>query len=166
MSELIDRIKAHVIEDGDCWIWQGCLQSCGSTPLIHYAGKVVGVRRAILLDRGVELGAMQATYTCDNEMCVHPNHTAPRPRAFIQKRIRKQLSASDETLRNRSTAMGIRRSRIAKHSIEFAREVRAAEGTNKSIADRFNIDPADVSAIRRRRIWKEYVRCPLTGALL
>jgi hypothetical protein len=165
VTELIDRIKKHVVEDGDCWVWQGCVQSCGSTPLIRYKGKVTAVRRAVLLDQGVVLGQRQATYTCDNDMCVNPEHTAARNRTTIQKRLRQQLSASDEILRSRNIAMAVRRSVRAKHSMEFARAVRAAEGTNKVIADQFNITPADVSAIRRRHIWKEYARCPLTGEL-
>lgn len=164
---LIERIRQRVIEEGECWNWTGALQTCGSTPTMKYNGTVMAVRRAIMLERGVPMGKGRATYTCGNPMCVNPEHVGVRSIAAIQKRTIANLSAAQELIRGHNIAHALRKNK--KHtrlSMEIAREIRAAEGTHLEIAKRYALDPADVSAIKRRRIWKEYVRNPLTGEMM
>lgn len=167
MSNLILRIQGNSIADEECWIWQGAIQQCGTVPMIRYNGASTGVRRAILLERGVTLGKWQATYTCSNPLCVNPEHVVARPRSSIQKRAYAAQSKSDIVARNKKIADGLRASshRI-RLSIEIAREIRAAEGTNVVIAQKYGIDPSDVSAIKLRKVWKEYTRNPMTGELM
>jgi predicted XRE-type DNA-binding protein len=166
MTNLIERIRKHITEDGDCWVWHGALQSCGAVPMIRYDNRTVAVRRAILLERGVVLAGRQATYTCGNELCVNPEHTASAHRTTIQKRIAARRTQAEEILRGRNIALAIRaKSPRVKRSLEFARTIRAAEGSQREIAKRFSMTQTEVSEIRRGRIWKEYEHCPLTGML-
>jgi hypothetical protein len=166
MSELITRIRKHIVEEGECWVWHGCVQSCGATPTMRYKGKTMAVRRAILLDRGVAMVHMQATYNCDNPKCVNPEHTVRAERRTIQARIRRETTAGDEMLRKRAIAMGIRRtSKRIKLSMEIARAVRAAPGTNVEKAKQFNIPVGEVGAIMRERTWKEYASNPWSGLM-
>jgi hypothetical protein len=134
--------------------------------MIRYDDRTMAVRRAILLDRGVALAGRQATYTCGNALCVNPEHTVSAHRTTIQKRIAAKRTEAEEILRGRNIALAIRANgKRIKRSLEFAREIRAAEGTQREIAQRYGSTQSEVSEIKRGLKWKEYVRCPLTGAL-
>lgn len=166
MTDLITRIQAHATEQDGCWIWHGAMQSNSTVPMIRYGNGTMSVRRAILVDRGSMMTNLQATYTCGNPLCVNPEHVEAVRRSTLQKRIAARRTEAEEILRGRNIAMAIRASspRI-KRSLEFAREIRAAEGTQREIAQRYGSTQSEVSEIKRGLKWKEYVRCPLTGAL-
>jgi hypothetical protein len=166
MTELITRIRKHIVEEGDCWNWTGCVQSCGATPTIRYNGQAMAVRRAILLDKGVAMLHMQATYNCNNPRCVNPEHTVRAERRTIQTRIRDNTPAGDELLRRRAIAMGVRRTnKRIKLSMEIARAVRDAPGTYGEKSAQFNIPIGEIGAIMRERVWKEYDSNPWSGLM-
>ena len=166
MTELIRRIRNLVTEEGDCWIWHGAMQSNSTVPMIRYGNGTMSVRRAILVDRGATVTNLQATYTCGNPLCVNPEHVEAVRRGTLQKRIAARRTEAEEILRGRNIALAIRANgKRIKRSLEFAREIRAAEGTQREIAQRYGSTQSEVSEIKRGLKWKEYVRCPLTGAL-
>ena len=166
MTDLITRIQSHAIERDGCWIWHGATASTGNVPVIRYNNKSTAVRRAILIDRGASVEGYLATYTCGNPLCVNPDHVERVSRAKLQKRVAAKQSEGQKAMKGRNIAMAIRASspRI-KRSMELAREIRAAEGTQREIAKRYGVGQPEVSAIRRGATWREYVRCPMTGAL-
>lgn len=166
MTNLIDRILNHVTEEGDCWIWHGAMQSNGTIPMIRYGKKTMSVRRAVLVDRGAPVSGYQATCTCGNRLCVNPDHVEAVRRSTLQKRVFAKRTEAEEILRGRNIAMALRANgKRIKRSLDFAREIRAAEGSQREIAKRFGATQSEVSEIRRGVKWKEYVRCPLTGVL-
>lgn len=151
---LIDTIKKHVVEEGDCWNWTGALQSCGSVPTMRWHGRVGAVRRFILLDRGVDLGKRLATYTCGNAECVNPEHIAPATRQRVQVRTVGE---------SRYTSNPMRRKRLAdkarlhsKLTLEQALAIRQADGKQDDIAARFGVSQATVSVIKRGVTWQDY----------
>jgi hypothetical protein len=166
MTDLITRIQSHAIERDGCWIWHGAMASSGNVPIIRYNNKSTAVRRAILIDRGVSVEGYLATYTCGNHLCVNPDHVERVSRNKLQMRIAAKQSDGQKALKGRNIALAIRaKNPNVKHSMAFAREIRAAEGSQREIAKRYGIGQSEVSAIRRGATWKEYVRCPLTGAM-
>lgn len=154
MDELIERIRKHVVEEGDCWNWTGALQSRSAVPTMNYKRKVGAVRRFILLEQGVDLGKRLATYTCGNPLCVNPEHVAPASRRAVQVRSAKELAYQTSPVLRKKLSDNARKR--AKLTPELARQVREADGTQDSIAARFGISKAAVSAIKRGKIWKDY----------
>lgn len=158
---LIDTIKKHVVEEGECWNWTGAMQSCGSTPTMHYKHKVGSVRRFILLERGHNQPTMVATYTCGNEKCVHPEHTAWAIRRTVQQRTTNELGYQGDLIRRKKLAEAARKN--AKLTMELANQVREAEGPQHEIAERFGISQGTVSRLKRNEIWKTYGGNPFAG---
>jgi hypothetical protein len=161
MSELIDRIRKHIIEEGDCWNWTGALQSSGTVPTMNYKRKVGAVRRFILLEQGVDLSKRLATYTCGNPMCVNPEHVAPATRRNVQRRTTEEQAHQSDVLRCKKLADKARQHSKLTH--EQAMQVREAEGNQYAIAKRFGVSQATVSAIKLGKTWRSYTGNPFAG---
>lgn len=164
MSRLIDTIKKHVVEEGDCWNWTGALQSPGVTPTMRWNGKVGSVRRFILLERDGKTPNAQphlATYSCSNPMCVHPEHTTWALRRTVQRRTTREQRHQSDIVRCKKLADKARTR--AKLTPELAAAVREAEGVQHEIAVRFGISQATVSAIKTGRTWRTYGATPFSG---
>jgi hypothetical protein len=151
---LIDTIKKHVVEEGDCWNWTGALQSCGSVPTMRWQGRVGAVRRFILLDQGVNLDKRLATYTCGNAECVNPEHIAPTTRQRVQVRtVTESNYTSNPVRRKRVSDQARLRSKL---TLEQALAIREADGKQDDIAARFGVSQATVSVIKRGVTWQDY----------
>lgn len=151
---LIDTIKKHVVEEGDCWNWTGALQSCGSVPTIRWQGKVGAVRRFVLLDQGVDLTKRLATYTCGNPSCVNPEHLAPTTRKRVQVRTVAESNYTANPMRRKRLADKARlRSKL---TLDQVIAIRAADGTQDAIAARFGVSQATVSVIKLGKTWRDY----------
>ena len=71
---LLERIKARVIEEGDCWIWQGCMN--GTIPQTYLGNRRVGGVRVALwreLKGAVPRGKVVSN-SCGDDRCVNPDH--------------------------------------------------------------------------------------------
>lgn len=151
---LVELIRKHVVEEGDCWNWTGALQTCGSVPTMNYGGKVGAVRRFILEERGVVLGKRLATYTCGNKLCVNPEHTGPATRRAVQVRSAETLGHLANPARRKKLSDNARKR--AKITQEIADQVRAADGTQKQKAEIFGISQSQISRIMRNKNWLRY----------
>ena len=158
---LIDTIKKHIVEDGECWNWVGALQACGATPTMRWNGKIGSVRRFLMLERGVNQPAMVATYRCGNEKCVHPEHATWAVRRTVQRRTVAETGYHIDVVRCKKLADSARKN--AKLTMDVADQVRGAEGPQHEIAKRFGISQATVSRLKRNTIWKTYGGNPLAG---
>ena len=155
MSDLIERIQRHIVEEGDCWNWTGALQGCGCVPTMNYQRKVGSVRRFVLLAQGkAPVGKMLATYTCGNTLCVNPEHTAWVTRKTIQQRNAKDLGYMTSPVRMKRISDKARQR--SKLDLNRALAVRHADGTQRDIAARFGISQATVSKIKRGETWRDY----------
>lgn len=161
MNELIARIYKHVEEEGECWNWTGALQSCGATPVMNWKRKVQSVRRLIMLERGPNQPAMQATYSCGNPLCVHPEHTTWAIRRTVQRRTTAEQGHQSNVLRCKKLSDKARAK--GKLTLELATAVREAEGVQHEIAARFGISQATVSVIKRGKTWRTYGANPFAG---
>lgn len=151
---LLYLIKKHVVEEGDCWNWTGALQTCGSVPTMRWQGKTGGVRRFVLLAKGVNLDKRLATYTCGNAACVNPEHLAPTTRKRVQVRTVTESSYTSNPMRRKRVSDKARlRSKL---TLDQALAIREAEGTQDDIAARFGISQATVSVIKRGVTWQDY----------
>ena len=154
MTKLLERIQTHVIEVGDCWEWQGSLQSQSPTPTMNYRNQVKPVRRHLAEAMELNLTGKVVTYKCGNPLCVHPDHIIAITRKKLQQRIAKEQSHQMNPLRRKKISD---RARVhAKLTMELAQAIRDAEGTQREIAKQFGITQATVSVIKRGVTWRDY----------
>lgn len=123
-SELIGRVRAKIIEEGDCWIWQGRTNQ-DAMPRMDWNGRRDQmVRRVIVQDSGKTIPkGMVVSPTCDNRLCVCPKHmkvvTVREARGMAAK-----AGAYRNANRNRKAAMTLRaRSHITE---EVVAQIKAA----------------------------------------
>lgn len=154
MSELLERVRARCIEIGDCWEWQGAMQSCGATPTMRVGGNVIGVRRLLLQQAGVDVEGKTCTYKCGNKLCVNPDHLQAIGRSKLSRRNAKEMKHSLNVLRRARLAERARaHSKLTRQLVE---EIRAAEGRQADIAARYGVSQSLVSAIKRNAKWRDY----------
>lgn len=154
MTRLLERIKGKVIEVGDCWEWQGSLQSKSPTPTMNFNHRVKPVRRHLAEAMGLKLDGKLATYRCGNPLCVHPDHIVVITRKRLQQRIAKEQMHQLNPLRRKQISDSARKH--AKLTLEQANAIRDAEGTQREIAERFGVSQATVSVIKRNVTWRDY----------
>lgn len=130
-----DRVVPFDIEDAGfetpCWIWKKGLSKDG------YADTTVGGRtKAHRWYYEQHIGSVPdglvLDHLCRNRACVNPAHLEP-------------VSVAE----NRRRGDGV------KLTMELAREIRAAGGSQYEIADRYGVSQSSVSQIKRGLTWKE-----------
>ena len=150
----VDGVKARVIEEGECWLWQGYIQN--KTPQIaHYIdGKKVMVSVRKLL-RELETGKPQPkghyANTCGEYRCVNPDHTIYRSKDThmrIMGRSKGSLTKSAK-LREYRVSTG-----QVKLSESKAQEIRLSEDSGPVLADRFGVSRGLINRIKQGRAWR------------
>lgn len=154
MDALVKRIYDRCEEYGECWEWSGAFQSKRTTPVIHYGERVLAVRRLLAEHMGHNMDGKIATYDCGNELCVNPAHILVTTRKKLSKRIAADLKYHMNPVRMKKLSDSAR-SR-GKLTMELARQIREAPGSQRQIAAQFGISQATVSFIVRNRTWREY----------
>lgn len=161
LALLIERLRKHSNEVGDCWEWFGSFQSSGNTPAMNWKGHVNPVRRFIAQELGLDLSdGKVVTCKCRNYMCVNPDHIMVITRKRLQSMSAKELNYAANPARVKKIADKARaRSRL---TMEIAQQIREAEGTQPEIAQRFGISQSTVSLIKRGEIWRDHTN-PFAG---
>ena len=154
MKELIERVRKHIEEIGDCWEWTGAMQSNAPTPMINYKQKVQPVRRALAQHMGKSITNKLVTCKCRNELCVNPDHLLVVTRKRLQEMVSKERKYTSNPVRMQKLAAKARAH--AKLNPELAAEIREADGTQREIAARYGITQATVSVIKRGVTWRDY----------
>lgn len=130
-----------VTETG-CWLWTACTDRYGYGKF-GVGGRVVKAHRySWELANGPNPSCLHVCHKCDTPACVNPEHLFLGTPAD---------NSADKVAKGRH-AFGSRAS-SAKLTGADAVEIYLAEGPQKLIADRYGIDPAMVSNIKRRKSW-------------
>lgn len=154
MKELIERVRMHIEEIGDCWEWTGAMQSNAPTPTMNYKGRVGAVRRFLAEAQGKSIKGKLVTCKCRNELCVNPDHLLVVTRKRLQEMVSRERKYTTNPVRMQKLAVKARQH--SKLNLELAAEIRDAEGTQREIAARFGISQATVSVIKRGKTWRDY----------
>lgn len=154
MKELIERVRKHIDEVGDCWEWNGAMQSNAPTPAINWKRRCKPVRRVLAEAMGKAIQGKFVTCKCRNELCVNPDHLMVVTRKRLQEMLSKERNYTSNPVRNKKLADKARLK--SKLTSELAAEVREADGTQREIAARFGISQATVSVIKRGKTWRDY----------
>ena len=154
MSELIEKIKGYAIERDGCWVWIGATQQNTTTPIMMFRGKVSGVRRFLAEARGNKIPRTKvATYTCNEPLCVHPNHVGVKERRVVLQRTFREMDEGKRVTINHSRAMGKRKH--SKLTMELAREIRESSGSLRELAKKYEVTTYCIWAIKKGKTWKE-----------
>ncbi len=154
MKELIERVRRHIEEIGDCWEWTGATQSNAPTPMMNYKGRVGSVRRFLAEAQGKSIKGKLVTCKCRNELCVNPDHLLVVTRKRLQEMVSKERKYTSNPVRMKKLADKAREN--SKLTSELAAEVREADGTQREIAARYGVSQATVSVIKRGKTWRDY----------
>jgi hypothetical protein len=154
MKELIERVRLHIEEIGDCWEWTGAMQSNAPTPTINYKKKVMPVRRLLAQEMGKPITGKLVTCKCRNELCVNPDHLLVVTRKRLQEMISKERKYTSNPVRMQKLAAKARQH--SKLTLELAAEIREADGSQREIAARYGVSQSTVSVIKRGRTWRDY----------
>lgn len=154
MDELIERIRKHIEEVGDCWEWNGAMQSTAPTPMINWKRKVQPVRRLLASELNKQITGKFVTCKCRNELCVNPDHLLVVTRKRLQEMLSKERNYTSSPVRMKKLADKARRN--SKLTVELAAEIREADGTQREIAARYGVTQATISVIKRGKTWRDY----------
>lgn len=152
-AEILSLIWSRCIPVGDCLLWDGGTDSDGRAQ-IRIPGKKGArtVRREVLQAMGVSCKGLVATCTCEEPLCMAPEHVVAWTRKKLQQRTMAKLAGD---IRISASVAAVRR-RSAKLDAEKVREIRGSDLTNQEWADRLGVDESTVSKARRGDSWKEY----------
>lgn len=157
MADLIPYVKARVVEEGDCWIWQQRLDRNG-IPIANVNGSGGSLRRKLWLhlNPGKNLGALVATTSCGVRGCVNPDHIVARPLRKAQQAAAKRGAYSQpRAIATRTLAMQ-RISPLAPH-LPRIRELIAQGLSARAIAEEIGCCTSAVARFRAGQSHREVV---------
>ena len=143
------RFWDKVDKSGDCWEWQGATAS--GYGRIYFNGKYDGAHRVSLLLSGVDIpSGMCVLHTCDNKLCVNPDHLRIGSQS---DNIKDMYEKGRQSFENKAVGERHGRSKLTEDSV---RHIRRLDGFlhRDSIAKIFNISTPTVSEIINRRKWR------------
>jgi hypothetical protein len=141
---------ARTVEEGDCLLWQGFINS-GGTPIVRHNSKWTSVRRLFVLLMTGEAKEGYYGCGCGTHGCVSPKHTEYRTRRQQINHILTQ----PRTAAARALMTHRRRQSNVKLTMEQARQIRMEEGFNYEIAPKYGVSAEMIRRIRRGEAWQE-----------
>lgn len=145
----MDRILGRTREIGGCMEWAGYAVE-GKFPQIRVDGKCYPVRRLVwLVTRGATRSDLWITNSCNNPLCVNPDHL------MAHTRSKAMANAVRPAAHSAKISSGKRRK--SKLTLEIVREIRASDEPNPVLAERYGLMPGYVSHLRHNHdLWKDY----------
>ena len=158
ITQLLEKIYARCIPDGECLNWTGAVQLRSKSPTIRRpdGGQGASLRRMLLETAKGQCAPreMVATYMCGNRACVRLEHQGLISRADLQKRNDAQFDAATRLLKSHRISVKVRLAK-AKLTLELAREIRGAGGTYSEISNKYGVSMHTVGSIKRGLTWRE-----------
>jgi len=151
LKSLLERTT----KDGSCLLWDGYMDN--GVPMVCHDGKMVQVRKLVLLLKGVELKGKFRSCSCGDPRCVEPKHIVQRSAQEHQAyMIKKGVQSPNNAVRIAKIAM-TRRKMLAKITQEQANDIFLSDEPNRVLAARNGISPSQVSNIKTRKAWKQHL---------
>lgn len=148
MALIEDVLSARISADSEdlCQLWTGYRNSAGYGQ-IEIDGRVWLAHRLVwTVRRGRIPAGLLVLHRCDTPLCVNPDHLfLGTPRDNARDSIEKGRSLG------RIPDWGVRKRRIRKLTDDQVRAIRAADGKQREIAERFGVSRSHVAMIRSGR---------------
>jgi hypothetical protein len=152
-KEAIEKIlKYSTPTQSGCWEWSGCIQGNGYSR-VRLDGKTqYGHRAAYSAFKGEIPEGLDVCHTCDNRMCVNPDHLFVGTR----KDNMQDCAKKGRTTKGMSFGEGEQAaySKLTEPEVLMARML-AAEGKNpRVIAEQFGVHKDTIRHIIKRKTWR------------
>lgn len=142
------RFRTKFVEGApdECWEWQGTRDAVGGYGMIRTKTGSLGAHRlAYQLAYGPILPGLAVCHSCDNRLCVNPNHLF--------------LGTAGDNMRDRTAkgraAKGEQngRAKLTAPQVRAIRELHAAGASLNSLAKRFGVGRPTITGIVRGTKW-------------
>lgn len=150
-DDIVQRILARTIEEGECLLWQG--RVANGSALVHILGQGYRSARRLIWEHkyGQPMPAhLRATCRCGEPRCVRPEHVTALSLKQIGKRAAKAGKFRSIARRSAIAAAQRARSRLTPELVAQIREAPSGAG----IARELGIHKSTASKIRRGESWR------------
>jgi hypothetical protein len=152
--QTLESLRARVIAEGDCWLWQGYIQN--KTPqVVHYPDgvkRMVSVRKLL---RELQTGRQQPdghyASTCGVSCCVSPDHTIFRSLDTHMRTMGRRKSSLTKAAKLREYRISTGQVKLSESK---AQEIRLSEETGPVLAERFGVSRGLINRIKRGTAWR------------
>ena len=157
----IESLMALTTEEGDCRLWDKYLGN--GVPMVFHDGKLIQVRKLLLLLQGIEVRTRYTAPTCNNPLCVEPSHIVQRTSKQQHAHMARQVSASPSNHSRIIKITKARREQVGKITQEQAIEIRMSDESGPVLAGRFGITRSMVNRIKRGQSWAQEFGNPFSS---
>ena len=154
MEQRFAKYVSKTATETGCFLWTGCAQQVTPNyrrPFFSVATSKPesAARVAYRLAKGEIPKEQCIRHTCDNSMCVNPEHLVLGTHADNMRDMkdRGRGGVPHPTCRGENHPQ-------AKLTEDLVREIRSSTETRNAIATRLGVSPATIKAIRTGRMWK------------
>lgn len=162
MIKSLEYLHSRCKEDADCLLWEGSTDGGGRPKLsikVDGLTKTQQPRRMVWTQaKGAIPAKRYVTVTCDNPLCLNPEHMKLVTRGQVTAREAKR----PDTHRRRYLG-GLKSRERSSLDMDKVRYIRQSNKTLEAISQEMGIAPTTASAIRRNKRWREFHNNPFAG---
>lgn len=162
-EELKAALPAHITlawlierssEEGNCWIWNGKMNSMGYPVTTLYRGHTLVRRIAAVIGEKPFESRQPIAVTCHCRQCVNPAHIRPSDNSEIGKAAAKRGRWKSAARAAKISAVRLANTSISQDAVHAIRL--AERGELKGICAEHGVSYSTARAIRSGRIRKDY----------
>jgi hypothetical protein len=149
-----DRFLAKVNRTDTCWLWVAGTRGSTGYGSMKVDGKVVDAHRiSYSLFVGEIPAGMLVCHTCDNKLCVNPEHLfLGTPQDNVLDAVTKGRAHLDSLIIQRKE--GHWSAKITQEIADTIRQLYADGTTQKELAIKYSLSDSSVGSIVRNETWK------------
>lgn len=147
-----DRIKAMIVEEGNCWLWTG--SNTGGRPAINMkqedgSWRNENVRKVLFDELGKDTQGKYLIPQCGDKLCVNPSHIIMLTKREHLKRANAKISTITRRLASANTLK-----QNHKVNQQIANEIRLSNLPRKELASIYGIARRTVDDICNGTTWR------------
>lgn len=141
------RLRANIIEENGCWIWQGCKNN-GYGQSSYRSRMMLTHRISWIVFNGEIPKGIDVCHKCDNPSCINPEHL------FLGN---AKDNVNDMWTKQRKSHKGEKhpRCKLTLEQVKQIRYVDLACMTQRDIAKKYGLTAGYIHNIKSKRTWKD-----------
>jgi hypothetical protein len=144
---ILERLEENIFYSPDgCWYWLGNLSQTGYGKIYWNRRHCVAHRVAYEVWRGVKPAELLVCHSCDNKMCINPDHL------FLGTSLDNNRDAIKKGRAYKAHGEQHYKAKLTKEQVIEIRSLFGKE-MDITIASKFNVSPQCISGIKKKRRW-------------